>query len=523
MLRAEPLTAPPWASGVEYSGPAALASSVAVAMTVPDDIPPATDLFYVALSVFDGAESYDQVGFANDNGSWGVYYSTSPVCSTRPATQWNALGIDRDVTYTFEISVEGGGLILFAAFLGTGAVVWQEAVYTGATDLLLESNQTCGTSVLPGWTESEQVYAATLGNPPYNFVLTNASEDGLPESDWVDLPGSNNSTRIDQNGSNTTLYNEPFTLHFTSASDAATLETAASPQVLQSTVAVSIETPGTTVDLSATTSSASWGFTAVPASGNVSFTSVVTIDLPAGIPSGTYVIEIEASNATEGSNRVAIVITALPGLTLSVSTLPASGEFDANETARFSPNATGGAPGYTYSWPTLPKGCAAESPQWASCQFPIPGVYSVVASVADTLGYILHRNVTVHAVPDPVLSTGAGPVRVGLGNQLSLAAALTGGLPPFIIAWKGLPAGCRSVNSTELSCTPTAAGEFGVTVLSTDHTGFRSSLTIPVTVENPPAASPFLQTTVGLLLIGGGLVLLIAACGVVLARRHRRP
>jgi len=519
-LGPRPVAATPWVSGVEYNGSASLATSVAVTMSLPDDLPPASDRYYVALSIFDGAESYDQVGFANDNGSWQVFYADATACGTRPDTHWDAFSLDRNTTYTFQISIEGGGLILFHVGEGAGATIWTENVHTGATYLQVESTQTCGASVVPGLTETEEVYVATLGNPPYNFVLTNASEDGLLESHWMNLPGSSNTTVIARNGSNVTLFNEPFTLGFAMHPDHVTIETAASSQELHTTVSVNMEAPGSVVGLSASTSAASWAFSASPASNDSSFVSVLSIDIPAGIAAGTYLVEIEASNAAGLSNRIALVITALPGLTLTVVPTPSSEEIDARETATLSPNATGGRPAYVYSWPTLPNDCAATPSGIATCHFATPGTYSLLAGVADTLDYALYRNVMMLAVADPMLSSTSEALAVGTGARLTINVTLAGGLPPFAIAWQGLPPGCTSVNSTVLSCSPTTAGQYSVTVSSTDHTGFRSSLTLSVSVQNSPNGAALSLGTVGLILIAAGMVILIGSCVVLLARRH---
>jgi len=492
-------------------------------MSVPDDLPPASDLYYVALSVFDGAESYDQVGFANDNGSWQIYYSTSPVCDTRPATHWNASALSRNTTYRFEISIEAGGVVVFAALEATGGVLWQESVHTGATYLQVESTQTCGTTTLSGLTETEEVYTAVLGNPPYNFVLANASEAGLTESNWSTLPGSSNTTVVEHSGSNATIFNEPFTLRFAGGVHAVTIETASSPQVLRSTVSVAMSTAGEVVGVSAFTSAASWKFSASPSASNSSFVSVLTIDIPAGIFTGVYTVEIEASNAAGLSNRVGLVITALPGLTLVVSPHPSSGQLDANETATFGSNATGGAAGYTYSWPTLPVECAVAAPQLATCHFTLPGAYSLVAGVGDALGYMLFDNITVHALPDPVLSSPSTAIQVVVANELSLEVVAQGGLLPYVLSWTGLPPGCSSANSTYLECTPSAPGSYGVTVTLVDHTGYRTAILLSVTVENPAGSYSIFQGASVLLFVGVVLVTLIAACIVVLVRRHRRP
>jgi hypothetical protein len=490
-------------------------------MSLPDDLPPASDRYYVALSIFDGAESYDQVGFANDNGTWQVFYADATVCNTEPHTHWDAFSLERNTNYTFGISIDGGGVILYQAHEGPGAAIWTETVHTGATYLQVESTQTCGTSVVPGLTETEEVYAASLGTPPYNFVLTNASQDGHPEGSWLDLAGSGNSTTIARSGSNLTIFNEPFTVSFASLSDQVTIEAANSSQDLQTTVSVAMEYSGQMIGLSASTSAASWRFSASPDSANASFDSVVSVDIPPAIAVGTYVVEIEASNAAGLSNRIALGITALPGLALSVLPIPSSGQIDARETATLSPNATGGRPAYAYSWTTLPHGCSANSEEIVTCQLTTPGTYSLLAGVADTLAYAIFQNVRLVVAPDPVLTSGSASTTVGVDSTLSLNATLSGGIGPFAVSWQGLPPGCSSVNSTILRCLPAVAGEYSVTVTSTDLTGYRASLTFSVSVENPVGTLALPLGTVGLILVAAGLIILIATCAVLLARRHR--
>ncbi|MCI4372537.1 MAG: hypothetical protein L3K02_02680 [Thermoplasmata archaeon] len=510
----------PWDSGVEYSGSAGLASNLTVAMAVPDDLPPSTDRYYVAVSVFDGAESYDQLGFANDNGSWQIYYSTAPACGTQPNPHWNAYPLPRNETYTFEISVEAGGVVLFGAYQGSAVALWEETVHTGATYLEVESTQTCGPTAVPGFTETEEVLAAGLGNPPYNFVFTNSTVNGHPEKSWFGLLGSSNTTVVEHNESNATIGNEPFTLGFSSSRDVQTIESGSSPQELETRVNLEMGGTGIEVGLSADTAAAAWKFSATPSSGNTSFLSVVSVDVPAALVPGMYVVEIEASDIAGFSNRIALVITVLPGLVFTVSSHPSSGEIDANETATFSPNSTGGRPAYTYSWPTLPVGCAQAPSGLATCRFVSPGTYRLLAAVVDTLNYGLAREITLTVVPDPVLSSDSGTVTLTVSNLLSLEVSQTGGISPFAVIWQGLPRGCASVNSTALNCTPETTGHFAVIVTLVDGTGFRSSLTISVTVQNPTGTIVLSLGTVGLLLIAGGMVVLIATCTMLLARRH---
>jgi hypothetical protein len=48
------------------------AQTVGVTLTTPNSAPRSDEFYYVLLSVFDSAGSYDQIGFSNNHGSWGI-------------------------------------------------------------------------------------------------------------------------------------------------------------------------------------------------------------------------------------------------------------------------------------------------------------------------------------------------------------------------------------------------------------------------------------------------------------------
>jgi hypothetical protein len=520
---ASPHGTTPAAEGVEYSGASAIASSVGVEVRVPDDLPSATDLYYVALSVFDGAESYDQVGLANDNGSWQVYYGAATACDTRPDAHWDAFSLDRNVTYRFEISIQTGGEVIFGAFDPSGSSLWQETVHTGATYFELDSTTVCGSATDPGYTETQEVYTAALSSPPYNFVLTNATENGLPESEWLGLPGSVDPSATVRNGSNVTIFNQPFTISFGAPGDRVSLEATNQPQSLGVAVSVDVEGLTTTpIEVQNYTEPSGWRFSANPGQASASFQSKVTLLIPPDVSPGVYVVGIQAVNASGLPNRIALVLTVLNRLVLTVVSTPLSGSIDANETATFDPNASGGLPNYTYRWTLPPTGCVVVATE-ATCRFTAPGTYSLEADVTDALQYAGYQNESYTVRPDPQLAISTPSFDLGLGSGLNVSVALTGGLEPFQIYWQGLPPGCPPVNGTDLTCTPHQAGHYSVTLTVTDSTGFRTSLSLSVGVATSPSGSTVPLEALGLDFVAAGILVLIAACALLLVRRNRAP
>jgi hypothetical protein len=137
--------------------------------------------------------------------------------------------------------------------------------------------------------------------------------------------------------------------------------------------------------------------------------------------------------------------------------------------------------------------------------------------------YVWYQNETYLVLADPVLTPPAGSVSLELGGILSLSLALSGGLPPYAIAWQGLPPGCSTINGTTLACRPTGAGPFTVVVTLVDGTGFREYVPISVSVDTPGTVPQAPWEEVGLAFVGAGLLVMITACALLLLRRRGRP
>jgi ferredoxin-NADP reductase len=66
----------------------------------------------------------------------------------------------------------------------------------------------------------------------------------------------------------------------------------------------------------------------------------------------------------------------------------------------------------------------------------------------------------------------------------------SGGLGPLTYAYGGLPFGCSSQDSATLTCTPTVAGTYSITVVVTDAASRTTSAAVSLTVGQAVASPP---------------------------------
>jgi hypothetical protein len=127
--------------------------------------------YYVLVSIFDDSGSYDQLGFSDDNGVWGLTESYTTGSCTDP-TYWfveDAKTLEPD-RYLFEIDITGG-LIHF--LVGTNLLdlgsVWNDTESPGVkVQYLLATPSYCDTYY--AYTLYEEVYSSNATDTPtYDF------------------------------------------------------------------------------------------------------------------------------------------------------------------------------------------------------------------------------------------------------------------------------------------------------------------------------------------------------------------
>ncbi len=115
--------------------------------------------------------------------------------------------------------------------------------------------------------------------------------------------------------------------------------------------------------------------------------------------------------------------------------------------------------------------------------------------------------------PPIITSFTATPATLDLGGSTTLSVSVSGGSPPYIVSYSGLPPGCTSSNTTTVVCTPTAVGNFSVTVSIVDVSRHSASAQTPIAV-NPklgisswtfrPSTITVGNTTLGVVNVTGG-------------------
>ena len=96
-----------------------------------------------------------------------------------------------------------------------------------------------------------------------------------------------------------------------------------------------------------------------------------------------------------------------------------------------------------------------------------------------------------------------------------------GGTLPYQYRYTGLPTGCYSQDSATVSCTPTQAGNFQVSIVVTDSQGVSVAASLTLSVLSGPTTSGWFTGGTPLFLLLVLIVVAAAAILVLFARRRR--
>ncbi|MGC2035830.1 MAG: thermopsin [Thermoplasmata archaeon] len=201
------------------------------------------------------------------------------------------------------------------------------------------------------------------------------------------------------------------------------------------------------------------------------------------------------------------------------------------DTLRFTTTLNGSEPPLTFEYGGLPAGCRTQNVSDLTCVGTSAGTYNVSVTVSGANGLVSgHLELVVQDLPAPVVASfalNATPVYVNRTVLLEVVA--NGGDPPLSYSYLGLPEGCTSVDTPNLLCTPTAAGNYTVTLTVSDSEGRTaggsvsiSVLPVPHPASDQPSATwwgPLTSVDLWLGIIG--IVAALCVIGAVLSRRSR--
>ena len=249
---------------------------------------------------------------------------------------------------------------------------------------------------------------------------------------------------------------------------------------------------GQTVTYSTTASGGSGTYTgyawsASPASG-LSCTAATTVPSTTCTASaaGSYTVQVTVTDS--GGLKASSTSTALPVYpdpTTSVPTASAPSILLGQSVTFTTQIGLTGSGHDSYSWSASPAstaGCTASTSTTYTCTPTAAGSYTATATVNDSNGgtgsntsSAVQVNGGAPTVSAPT-STPAGSVDVG--ETVTWSASVTGGTAPYTYRWTSAPAtglGCPTSAAPPLSCVPTAAGSYTLTLQVTDAQGATAS------------------------------------------------
>jgi PKD repeat protein len=160
-------------------------------------------------------------------------------------------------------------------------------------------------------------------------------------------------------------------------------------------------------------------------------------------------------------------------------------------------NASGGDLPYTYAYSMLPPGCHPANVSRLPCAPTAAGTYSPRVNVSDTAGdsFSAGTTVTVRVFPPP-----AGPRLTGfsiqpsgavVGQSIRLQGNASGGVLPWNESLVDLPPGCYSAGSVNLTCAPSAPGNFTVEAIVQDSLGRAAFSNASIEIVPPLSIASF--------------------------------
>jgi hypothetical protein len=479
--------------GSVYNGATVDATQVSVVETVPDDHPDATNFYYVIMSVWDSANSYDQIGFANDYGTWGLVYSWTNSCANAYYYTADAMALVPGQSYIFNMAIESGGNVLFSAQNVSGhAQLWSLLAPTGGTYFSVqEFYSPCSGDY--DYTDYEESYDSTQNVPTYDWFFTNNTMNGNNEVNWTSFAAGTYPAGIVvlNSRTNVTIENEPFYGGF--VPNNATVESGTS--VLYAALDVWPLAPAGTLTLAVASAPVGWTVTLTPGSGVPTFSALATISLGAGGGVGTQYLQVTATNSNALYTRFMLEVKLVAHVTAgAITASPAS--VDVGQTVNFTETPSSGTGGYAYAWSHLPTGCASRDLSTLACVPAAAGTFDVVVNVTDSAGYWAISAAfpyTVHSDPAATLPV-ATPATVDVGQTANWTTSTSGGAGGNTLTWLGLPNGCASANALAISCTPSGLSSnvtFSVYVTVRDSNGFTATSPVATfVVDADPTVSP---------------------------------
>ena len=294
-----------WWAGSYFTGTAFNSTQLTVTLKVPDATPSSSEFYYVLLSVWDDAGSYDQIGFSNDYGTWGWTWSYTSNCAGTYYYTPNQVPLTRGVQYTFTMNISGGNLTFGVE--KAGVFVHSLVKHSGGTHFLDQAFYTCSSTSYYDYTDYEESYAVVQAMPSFDLFFTANTANNATVVGWTSFSAPPGGGSIIISKSNTTVENEPFALAFLKGPDSAKLAKATTDYFTN--VSVRKILTGGSVNLTASGSAGAFTISFSTKSGTPAFTTMVHVVVKTVTTGVHYAVTITAKNAAGVYTYLTLVLT----------------------------------------------------------------------------------------------------------------------------------------------------------------------------------------------------------------------
>ena len=165
---------------------------------------------------------------------------------------------------------------------------------------------------------------------------------------------------------------------------------------------------------------------------------------------------------------------------------------DLGQSTSISVLATTASPPLGYSYAGLPSPCTSSDVATLSCKPGSAGSFLANITVNDSAGNLVKTNASFRVLADPTITSfTVNRTVLTQGASVLLTVQASSGLPPYRYGYRFLPLGCLSSNADNITCVPSASGNFTVQAVVTDSLGWSVTSTVNFTVNPPPSIPGF--------------------------------
>jgi hypothetical protein len=294
-----------WA-GAYFTGKNRSVTQVAMTIKVPDAVPSTAEFYYVLLSVWDSAGSYDQIGFTNDYGVWGWTYSYTSACAGSYYYNPDQATLVRGQTYTFTMNLSPTGELTFGVE-HLGAYSHSLTKFTGGAHFLDQSFYSCNSATYYDYTDYEEVYSSIQQMPSADYMFRANSQNNASVTAWSSMGAPLGGGSILSSGPEVIIKNEAFSLSFASGIDKKTLPVGTANYSTDLTIAKVASGTNVTVSYSGTTSAFTATFT--PSAGAPGFTSVILVTVKSPVAHTQYNLMFKVTDGGGAYSYVTLQLT----------------------------------------------------------------------------------------------------------------------------------------------------------------------------------------------------------------------